>query len=143
MQTPMKTPLRTPMRTPGGGEQLSHTPIISFAAIEAHKENVQPLLGGRSAHKLNTALSQRHAELTQQRETFERQVTGQQNVESDDPLEPWTRYVQWCIDSYPSGQTSESGLVVVLERSGQRQDRARQRRFVVVRGSARGTPLDS
>ena len=115
MQTPHKSAtLRTPLRTPG--EQTSHTPVIDFEAIEAQKENVQPLLKGRSAHVLNNALSQRQATLKAQRSEFEMLVSSEENAESDDPLEAWSRYVKWCIDSYPSGQTSESELVLVLER---------------------------
>ncbi|MCO5565701.1 hypothetical protein L7F22_019375 [Adiantum nelumboides] len=118
MQTPLKTPLKTPLRTPGGGggEQLSHTPVINFAAIEAHKENVQPLVQGRSAHALNTALSQRQVELRSQRKQFEDLVESEENAESDDPLDAWQKYVKWCIDNYPSGQSSESDLLVILER---------------------------
>lgn len=117
IQTPHKSAasvLRTPMRTPG--EQTSHTPIIDFEAIEAQKENVQPLLKGRSAHALNNALSQRQATLKTQRKEHETIVSSQENVESDDPLEAWSRYVKWCIDSYPSGQTNESELLLVLEK---------------------------
>lgn len=110
------TPRRTPIRTPGGGEQLSHTPIIDFDAIEQHKENVQPLARGRSAHVLSNALSQRHAEIRAQREEWEKLVQSAENADADDPLDVWTRYVRWCIDSFPGGQTSESGLVLVLER---------------------------
>lgn len=116
MQTPLKTPLRTPLRTPGGGEQLSHTPVINFAAIEAHKENVQPLVQGRSAHALNTALSQRQAELRTQRKQFEDLVESEENADSDDPIDAWQKYVKWIIDNYPSGQSSESDLLVTLER---------------------------
>lgn len=116
-QRSMQTPLKTPLRTPGGGgEQLSHTPVINFAAIEAHKENVQPLIQGRSAHALNNALSQRQAELQKQRKQFEELVESEENEESDDPLDAWQKYVKWCIDNYPSGQSSESDLLVILER---------------------------
>lgn len=108
------------MHTPGGGtiagEQLSHTPVIDFEAIEQHKENVQPLAGGRSAHALTNALSQRQVELKAQRAAHEEVVSSEENADADDPLEAWTRYVKWCIDSYPGGQTSESGLVLLLER---------------------------
>lgn len=119
MQTPHKSAskassFRTPMRTPG--EQRSNTPVIDFVTIEAQKENVQPLLKGRSAHALNAALTQRQSTLRAERKEHELIVTSQDNAESDDPLEAWSRYVKWCIDSYPSGQTHESELLVVLER---------------------------
>ncbi|CDS02134.1 hypothetical protein [Sporisorium scitamineum] len=117
------TPHKTPLRTPGGSkiEQTSSTPIIDFNAIESQKENVQPLAKGRSAHALSNTLNmqhkQRQALLAQQRAHHEQLVTSQDNADSDDPLEAWTKYVKWCIDNYPSGQTHESGLIPLLERA--------------------------
>ncbi|KAN0064928.1 protein kinase [Thecaphora frezii] len=129
-QTPRKqpsltaaTPLKTPHRTPGGSkiDQTSATPIIDISAIECQKENVQPLARGRSAHALSNTLTmqhkQRQATLNAQRQEFEDLVNSSDNRESDDPLEAWTKYVKWCIDNYPSGQTHESGLVPLLERA--------------------------
>ena len=102
-------------------EQTSSTPIIDFNAIESQKENVQPLARGRSAHALSNTLTmqhkQRQATLAAQRSEHEQIVTSTENIESDDPLEAWNRYVKWCIDNYPSGQTHESGLVPLLERA--------------------------
>ncbi|EST07424.1 Protein kinase domain protein [Kalmanozyma brasiliensis GHG001] len=117
------TPHKTPLRTPGGSkiEQTSSTPIIDFNAIESQKENVQPLAKGRSAHALSNTLNmqhkQRHALLAQQRAEHEQIVTSEDNADSDDPLEAWTKYVKWCIDNFPSGQTHESGLIPLLERA--------------------------
>ncbi|KAJ1024077.1 hypothetical protein NDA16_002916 [Ustilago loliicola] len=117
------TPHKTPIRTPGGSkiEQTSSTPIIDFNAIESQKENVQPLAEGRSAHALSNTLNmqhkQRQALLAQQRAEHEALVTSEDNADSDDPLEAWTKYVKWCIDNYPSGQTHESGLIPLLERA--------------------------
>ncbi|SJX66418.1 related to spindle assembly checkpoint protein [Sporisorium reilianum f. sp. reilianum] len=117
------TPHKTPLRTPGGSkiEQTSSTPIIDFNAIESQKENVQPLAKGRSAHALSNTLNmqhkQRQALLAQQRAQHEQLVTSEDNADSDDPLEAWTKYVKWCIDNYPSGQTHESGLIPLLERA--------------------------
>lgn len=117
------TPHKTPLRTPGGSkiEQTSSTPIIDFNAIESQKENVQPLAKGRSAHALSNTLNmqhkQRQALLAQQRAEHEALVISQDNADSDDPLEAWTKYVKWCIDNYPSGQTHESGLIPLLERA--------------------------
>lgn len=117
------TPHKTPLRTPGGSkiEQTSSTPIIDFNAIESQKENVQPLAKGRSAHALSNTLNmqhkQRQALLAQQRAEHEQIVTSHDNADSDDPLEAWTKYVKWCIDNYPSGQTHESGLIPLLERA--------------------------
>ncbi|TKY87583.1 hypothetical protein EX895_003597 [Sporisorium graminicola] len=117
------TPHKTPLRTPGGSkiEQTSSTPIIDFNAIESQKENVQPLAKGRSAHALSNTLNmqhkQRQALLAQQRAQHEQLVTSEDNADSDDPLDAWTKYVKWCIDNYPSGQTHESGLIPLLERA--------------------------
>ena len=117
------TPHKTPLRTPGGSkiDQTSSTPIIDFNAIESQKENVQPLAKGRSAHALSNTLNmqhkQRQALLAQQRAEHEQAVTSSDNADSDDPLEAWTKYVKWCIDNYPSGQTHESGLIPLLERA--------------------------
>lgn len=44
-------------------------------------------------------------------------MTSEANQESDDPLEAWWRYFKWNVDNFPSGQTSESGLVPLLERA--------------------------
>ncbi len=117
------TPHKTPLRTPGGSkiEQTSSTPIIDFRAIESQKENVQPLAKGRSAHALSNTLGmqhkQRQALLAQQRAEHESVVTSADNADSDDPLDAWTKYVKWCIDNYPSGQTHDSGLIPLLERA--------------------------
>ncbi len=60
---------------------------------------------------------QRQALLAQQRADHEQIVTSDDNADSDDPLEAWTKYVKWCIDNFPSGQTHESGLIPLLERA--------------------------
>ncbi|WFD42417.1 non-specific serine/threonine protein kinase [Malassezia psittaci] len=115
----LKTPLRTPLRN--SLEQTSSTPITPFELIEKQKENVQPRSRGRSAHALSTTFSMQHKErqdlLNQQRQEHERAVTSVDNAESDDPLEAWCNYVKWCVDNYPSGNSAESGLVVLLERA--------------------------
>ena len=120
MATPgdsLKTPLRMPAR---GGEQTSATPITPFEVIETHKENVQPLSRGRSAHALSTTLGMQHKErlavLAAQREAHEHAVS-EANADSDDPLDAWCAYVKWCIDSFPSGHSPASGLVPLLERA--------------------------
>lgn len=118
MTTPGST-FKTPLRTPRA-EQTSTTPITPFEVIESHKENVQPLSRGRSAHALSAALGMQHKErqsvLATERDAHEARVGGAENAESDDPLDAWCTYVKWCIDSYPGGQ-SESGLVPLLERA--------------------------
>lgn len=114
-----KTPLRTPLSTLT--EQTSSTPITPFEAIESQKENVQPRSRGRSAHALSTTLSMHHKErqevLAAQRNEWEERIRSQDNLDSDDPLEAWCAYVKWCIDNYPEGKSSESGIVPLLERA--------------------------
>ena len=116
-QAQFKTPLRTPLSVL---EQKSSTPITPFEAIESQKENVQPRARGRSAHALSTTLSMHHKErqetLAAQRREWEERVNGEENQDSDDPLEAWCSYVKWCIDNYPEGKSSESGIVPLLER---------------------------
>ena len=116
-QAQFKTPLRTPLSVL---EQKSSTPITPFEAIESQKENVQPRARGRSAHALSTTLSMHHKErqetLAAQRREWEERVNGEENQDSDDPLEVWCSYVKWCIDNYPEGKSSESGIVPLLER---------------------------
>ena len=119
----MATPgdsFKTPLRTPARGEQTSTTPITPFEVIETHKENVQPLSRGRSAHALSTTLGMQHKErlavLAAQREAHEHAVSDA-NADSDDPLDAWCAYVKWCIDSFPSGHSPASGLVPLLERA--------------------------
>lgn len=113
--TPLKTPLRTHM------EQTSSTPITPFEAIEKQKENVQPRQRGRSAHALSTAFGMEHKQrqelLHEQREEHERAVSDAVNADADDPLEAWCAYVKWCVDNYPSGKSTESGIVPLLERA--------------------------
>ncbi|KAK0552324.1 protein kinase [Tilletia horrida] len=114
MDSLFKTPLRTPL------EQTSKTPIIDMAiAIESQKENVIPRAKGRSASALHNTLTLQHRErvekLAAQRAEHEARIHSDANAESEDPLEAWDNYVRWTIDSYPAGQTAESGLVPLLE----------------------------
>lgn len=126
LQTPRRhptsqtTPFKTPLRTPG--EQTSQTPIVDFDLIETQKENVQPSSRGRSAHSLSHTLSLKHKEraeeLAAKRKDFESKVAQDKLDESDDPLSVWEEYIDWIVDSYPSGGASaDSGLVPLLERA--------------------------
>ncbi|KAJ5935197.1 hypothetical protein N7466_004744 [Penicillium verhagenii] len=105
--------------------------LIDFDIIEAQKENVQSLPGGRSARELarifsgGSNTSDKYATPTPNdtrtlndaiREEYESelQVIG----ESDDPLDVYDRYVKWTLNAYPSAQaTAESGLLPLLERA--------------------------
>ncbi|KAI0176361.1 Mad3/BUB1 homology region 1-domain-containing protein [Hypoxylon sp. FL1284] len=103
--------------------------LIDFDVIEAQKENIQSLPGGRSAKKLAEAFSpsplQKLATPTPTdtknvndciRAEYEAEVAT--ISESDDPLDVYDRYVRWTFDAYPSAQaTPQSQLHTLLERA--------------------------
>lgn len=88
---------------------------IDFSLIEPHKENIIPLSTGRSARALVTALTSNPDEHQAQREFFENELVTASEL--DDPLDVWARYVTWTINTYPSGNSSESQLLPLLERA--------------------------
>lgn len=89
--------------------------MTDAATIEQHKENIQPLAGGRPASKLASGLKRgRDISLVREREQLERNL---HNVEElDDPLQCYVDYISWLHNNYPQGTNSESGLVLLLER---------------------------
>ncbi|KAJ9302497.1 hypothetical protein DTO217A2_7303 [Paecilomyces variotii] len=104
--------------------------LINFDIIEAQKENVQSLPGGRSARALaqifssgssNDKLASPSPNETKTlndaiRQEYEAEL--QTIDESDDPLDIYDRYVKWTMNAYPSTQaTAESGLLPLLERA--------------------------
>jgi checkpoint serine/threonine-protein kinase len=97
-------------------------PITSFDLIEGHKENIQPIRSGRSARALAASLSPLSANLHSARsEHYVRQAEFEEELktasELDDPLEVWLRYINWTVETFPSGHSSESGLLPLLERA--------------------------
>lgn len=98
--------------------------VVDADVIEAVKENIQPLQNGRRATALSAIFSTPHAQrdvlLARQRASFRLQVTQalEDSVgdEADaDPLEVYSRFVAWTLESYPQGQSVESGLLELLE----------------------------
>ncbi|KAJ5088378.1 Mad3/BUB1 homology region 1 [Penicillium angulare] len=103
--------------------------LIDFDIIEAQKENVQSLPGGRSARELARIFSggsnDKYASPTPNdtrtlndaiRQEYESELDT--IGESDDPLDVYDRYVKWTLNAYPSAQaTPESGLLPLLERA--------------------------
>lgn len=104
--------------------------LVNFDIIEAQKENVQSLPGGRSAKELarifspngNDALAPKPSPSETRtvndaiREEYESELRT--IGESDDPLDIYDRYVKWTLNAYPSAQgTPESGLLPLLERA--------------------------
>ncbi|KAI5789116.1 Mad3/BUB1 homology region 1-domain-containing protein [Geopyxis carbonaria] len=96
-------------------------PTTSFDLIEDHKENIQPLSSGRSARALANSFSPlssnphaaRSIHYAKQSE-FEQELNHAQEL--DDPLEAWLRYINWTVETFPSGNSSDSGLLSLLER---------------------------
>ena len=100
--------------------------LIDFNVIEGHKENIQALPSGRSAKALaqlysppllgaNPSPSNIEDGNSEKRREFEKEL--QTIDEADDPLDVYDRYVKWTLDAYPSAQSTNSGLLPLLERA--------------------------
>lgn len=89
--------------------------MVDASILELHKENIQPLMGGRPASKLaDTLVSKVSSLLLGQREKFEKQL---QNLDDlDDPLQVYCDYVEWTHTSFPQGSNAHSGLLLLLEK---------------------------
>ncbi|KAF3941498.1 hypothetical protein ABW19_dt0200493 [Dactylella cylindrospora] len=80
---------------------------VQLSTIEAQKENITPLPGGRSARALartifeneNTETS--NLEHAAAREAFENEIKTADDL--DDPLDPYIRYVKWIQETYTAG----------------------------------------
>jgi checkpoint serine/threonine-protein kinase len=88
--------------------------------ILQHKENIQPLAGGRRAAALAGSLSntpkQKEGRLAIERAQFEEEAELALDND-DDPLAAWIRFVDWTVENYPQGVSAESGLLELLERA--------------------------
>ncbi|KAF3905967.1 hypothetical protein ABW21_db0202731 [Orbilia brochopaga] len=80
---------------------------VQLSTIEAQKENIIPLPGGRSARALaQTILASEDTE-TQNlehaaaKQAFEDELRSADDL--DDPLDPYLRYIKWITDTYTSG----------------------------------------
>ncbi|KAK5088770.1 protein kinase [Lithohypha guttulata] len=104
---------------------LSQEPI-NFDLIEEQKENVISLKGGRSAASLARILSPRPSgsEATAGdtrtlnnaiRNEYEKEL--QAIDEADDPLDIFTRYVNWTLQAYPQPTSKDAQLLPLLERA--------------------------
>lgn len=83
--------------------------------LDHHKENIQPIYGGRPALKLGAALAERKSKVTlaKQREVLENKLTSD---ELDDPLQAYIDYIEWTHNHYPQGSNIDNGLLKLLER---------------------------
>ncbi|KAJ7031949.1 Mad3/BUB1 homology region 1-domain-containing protein [Mycena alexandri] len=97
----------------------SDAPVVDFDVLEAAKENVQPLAGGRRATALSAILStphaQRESKLAATRNRLRINVEVALEDEEDDPLEAYCRLVNWTVENYPQGHSAESGIIELLE----------------------------
>ncbi|KAG1745276.1 Mad3/BUB1 homology region 1-domain-containing protein [Suillus lakei] len=93
--------------------------IVDCDVLEAAKENIQPLASGRRVTTLSAILqtphAQRDAQLLAARKRFRMNIQIALEDEDDDPLEAYSRFVQWTLENYPQGQSAESGLLELLE----------------------------
>ncbi|EPS37554.1 hypothetical protein H072_8750 [Dactylellina haptotyla CBS 200.50] len=80
---------------------------VQLSTIEAQKENIIPLPGGRSARALAQSILASEDTETQNldhaaaREAFENELKTADEL--DDPLDPYLRYVKWIQEAYTSG----------------------------------------
>lgn len=116
---------------------------VDGSLLESHKENIVPSREGRSAQAISQLYSvpraQRARELAATHARYREILDGipkdapllppssssSDNEDSDgddalspearDPLLFYCQYVQWIMDNYPSGSSSESGLLNILE----------------------------
>ncbi|KAH3671250.1 hypothetical protein OGAPHI_000473 [Ogataea philodendri] len=106
-------------RVTSGGSMVSGN-STDFGHIEADKENIQPLKQGRSASGLTKALSlnkeTRKEVLSRDRDQLEASIEAAALDDLDDPLEPYLKYLEWIHTHFPSGGSTESGLIQLLER---------------------------
>ncbi|KAA8909483.1 Mad3/BUB1 homology region 1-domain-containing protein [Sphaerosporella brunnea] len=101
---------------------MANLPTTDFDLIEGHKENIQPIRSGRSARALVASLSPLSANPHAARsEHCARQAEFEEELkiaaELDDPLEVWLRYINWTVETFPSGHSAEAGLLQLLERA--------------------------
>ena len=94
--------------------------LVDFDAIEHSKENIEPIPRGRSAIALAKAFQQptspqdRHSVQATLRAQFEKDLVSANEL--DDPLEVWLKYIKWTDETFPQGQSTESGIARLLER---------------------------
>lgn len=96
-------------------------PITNFSSLNVDKENIMPIPQGRSASKLNELINADskllQSQLVEQRTQFENSLDPQILQDSDDPLDAYLQYIKWIRDNYKTGNTHESLLIQVLERT--------------------------
>ena len=101
--------------------------LVDGEILETHKENIVPSRDGRSAlaisHLYSVPRAQRDKELvaihTQYRDRIDA-IKDDDFMNDDDPVDVYCQYVGWIMNNYPSGSSSESCLITVLEEATRR-----------------------
>ncbi|TBU43910.1 Mad3/BUB1 homology region 1-domain-containing protein [Dichomitus squalens] len=97
------------------------TPIVDCDVLEAAKENIQPLAAGRRVTALSAILSTPHAQRevrladARKRHRTNVELALEDDSNDADPLEVYSRFVDWTVENYPQGHSAESGLLELLE----------------------------
>ncbi|KAM9917890.1 hypothetical protein OXX59_009041 [Metschnikowia pulcherrima] len=88
---------------------------MDASVLEKEKENIKPLIFGRSVSKLGNALIETRGPtaISKQRDKFEKNL---QCDELDDPLQVYIDYIAWTHNHFPQGANTGSGLLQLLER---------------------------
>lgn len=99
--------------------------VVDASMLETHKENIVPSRDGRNAlalsHVYSVPRAQRNKELAATHAQFRERIDSLQDEDADgDPMEAYCEYITWIIDNYPSGSSSESGLLAILEEATRR-----------------------
>ena len=113
--------------------------IVDCDVLEASKENIQPLAGGRRVTTLASVLATPHvhrdARLAQTKKRLRDSVdialetelseledrvdddrdTDDDEGEEDEPLAAYVHLVNWTVEHYPRGHSAESGILELLE----------------------------
>ncbi|ODV89061.1 hypothetical protein CANCADRAFT_28450 [Tortispora caseinolytica NRRL Y-17796] len=89
---------------------------VDIGVIEQDKENIAPLVSGRSAAALAKRFESQvsEEELEADRDRFESALAAADEL--DDPLQIWLEYLKWVHESFPEGSNVKSGLISLLER---------------------------
>jgi len=101
--------------------------LVDGEILETHKENIAPSRDGRSAIAISQLYSvpraQRNKELAAMHAQYRDRIDTIKDddfMNDDDPVDLYCQYVGWIMNSYPSGSSSESGLITVLEEATRR-----------------------
>jgi len=94
--------------------------VVDCDVLLAAKENIQPLHKGRRATALSavfsTPLVRRDMQLTRQREAHKQEVkVALQGADPQKLLDAYDQFINWTIESYPQGDSAESGIVELIE----------------------------